>query len=211
MTVKFDRRPPKVVVFTGNMHRPSHSRALGAHLAHRLNEVLPVSVVRRDLVDAGRGLGSAFSREELSPTAGAVLAEIETADALIALTPTYKGSMTGLFKHMFDFVDPLALVDRPVLIGATGGGYRHALMVEHQLRPLFGFFSALTVPTSVYASDTEFIDGEPSDPLLLERAEQAVSQLAVLLSAQDGRRSQHDILAHSAANLASGGAAEPLD
>ena len=66
--------------------------------------------------------------------------------------PGLPGSFTGLFKHLFDFVGQYALVGTPVLVAATGGGERHALILEHQLRPLFGFFQALTLPIGVYAS-----------------------------------------------------------
>lgn len=108
---------------------------------------------------------------------------VEQADAPIVTTPVYKGSYAGLFKRLFDLINPLALVDRPVLIGATGGGQRHALVVEHQLRPRFGFYSVLTVPSAVYGSDSDFSDGKLVDPLVLARAEQAVDQFATLLSA----------------------------
>ncbi|MES0150899.1 FMN reductase, partial [Mesorhizobium sp. M0012] len=70
------------------------------------------------------------------------------------------------------------------LIGATGGGQRHALVVEHQLRPLFGFYSALTVPSAVYGSDSDFADGKLVDSLVLARAGQAVDQFVALLSAR---------------------------
>jgi FMN reductase len=84
-------------------------------------------------------------------------------------------------KHLFDFVAPASLHNKPVVVGATGGGHRHGLVVEHQLRPLFGFFCALTVPTSLYASDPEFGDGVPSDPAVIERIDLASAQLAALL------------------------------
>ena len=71
-------------------------------------------------------------------------------------SPVYRASFTGLFKHLFDFVGQYELVGKPVLLAATGGGERHALMIEHQLRPLFAFFQALTLPLGVYASDTDF-------------------------------------------------------
>lgn len=104
-----------------------------------------------DLVDAGRGLGAAFTRKELTP------------EALDVVAAVYNGSYAGLF----DLTNPLALVDRPVLIGATGGGQRHALVVEHQLRPPFGFYSALRVPSAVYGSDSDFADGKLLDPTVL--------------------------------------------
>ncbi|MER8407898.1 FMN reductase [Mesorhizobium sp. M1307] len=179
-----------IVVLSGNTHRPSKSRTLAHHLGEALRERLSVTVNFLDLVDAGRGLGAAFTRQELTPEALSVLGAVEQADALIVTTPVYNGSYAGLVKHLFDLIDPLALVDRPVLIGATGGGQRHALVVEHQLRPLFGFYSALTVPSAVYGSDSDFSDGKLTDPQVLARAGQAVDQFATLVSARQPKRQQ---------------------
>lgn len=184
MNQHFDSRPPRLVVFTGSTHRPSKSRALGAFLAGQLAARLAVENEHYDIIDAGPGLGAAFLRKDLSEEARHVLEAVENADALIAVTPVYKGSFTGLFKHLIDFVEPSTLLGKPVLIGATGGGHRHALIVEHQLRPLFGFFSASTVPTSIYASDSEFEDGRPADPALLKRVEVATEQFAALIEAR---------------------------
>jgi FMN reductase len=125
----------------------------------------------------GSGLASTV-RAELPDQAQAALAAIEEADALIVGAPIYKGSYSGLFKHLVDFIDPLALVGRPVALTATGGGRRHALAVEHQLRPLFGFFSALTLPTSLYASDEDFRDGFLVDGAIIARIEQLATEMA---------------------------------
>lgn len=173
---------PRVVAFTGSTRRPSKSRALAQAIGAAAQARAPLDITYYDVVDAGPGLGAAFSRGELSEDARKVVEAVEQADAIIAITPVYKGSYTGLFKHLIDFVDPNALSHKPVVIGATGGGHRHALIVEHQLRPLFGFFSALIVPTSVYASDHEFSEGEVVDPGVLGRIELAGSQLATLLA-----------------------------
>ncbi|MER9683591.1 FMN reductase [Mesorhizobium sp. M0184] len=184
MNFHVERLRQNIVVLSGNTHRPSKSRTLAHHLGEALRERLSVTVNFLDLVDAGRGLGAAFTRKELAPEALNVVTAVEQADALIVTTPVYNGSYAGLFKHLFDLIDPLALVDRPVLIGATGGGQRHALVVEHQLRPLFGFYSALTVPSAVYGSDSDFADGKLVDSLVLARAGQAVDQFVALLSAR---------------------------
>lgn len=172
---------PRIVAVAGNLHRPSRSRALAEALAAGVTRRTDATATVLDLIDAGPGLGAAFHRAELSPEALGAVEALEAADAVIAVSPVYKGSYTGLFKHLFDFLPPSALQGRPVLIGATGGGHRHALVVEHQLRPLFGFFSALVVPTTVYASDHEFVDRLPADPVLLARIDLAAAQLAALL------------------------------
>lgn len=189
---------PKIVAIAGNLHRPSRSRALAEALAASVARRVDAKATVLDLIDAGPGLGAAFHRGELSAAALGVVEALEAADAVIAVSPVYKGSYTGLFKHLFDFLPPSALQGRPVLIGATGGGHRHALVVEHQLRPLFGFFSALIVPTTVYASDGEFIDGLPADPVLTARIDLAAAQLAALLPRSHERREQEGEAIHRA-------------
>jgi FMN reductase len=181
MNQHFSKRPSRLVVLTGSTRRPSKSRSLGEFIAERVAQHAKVAIERYDLIDAGRGLGAAFTRDELDHDARQVIEAVEGADALIAISPVHKGSFSGLFKHLIDFVEPDALLGKPVLIGATGGGHRHALIVEHQLRPLFGFFSATTAATSVYASDSEFTDGQPTDPILLTRIDQAAQQFARLI------------------------------
>jgi len=178
-----------VVAISGSVNRPSKSLALAHAVAAATSRRIDLHLTSFDIIDAGPGLGAAFARSELSDDARRVVEAIEQADAIIAISPVYKGSYTGLFKHLFDFVSPNSLAGKPVLVGATGGGHRHGLVVEHQMRPLFGFFSALTVPTSVYLSEHEFENGEPSDASALERIDQAGAQLGALLAARRINRS----------------------
>jgi FMN reductase len=95
---------------------------------------------------------------------------------LIVATPVFRGSYTGMFKHFFDLIDQDALIDKPILLAASGGSQRHALMIDHQLRPLFSFFQARTLPLGVYATDADFKDGCIHDTCLLERARLAVER-----------------------------------
>jgi FMN reductase len=171
--------PFHLVAISGSTRRPSKSRLLAEIIARSVP--LPVRLALYDLADAGRGLGGAYTRDELPRSALDIVEAIEAADAIIVVTPVYQGSYPGLFKHLFDFVDPTALVNRPVLIAATGGGQRHALVVEHQLRPLFGFFAALTVPAAIYVGEDEFMDGRLACRNTVERLEVAAQQLAELL------------------------------
>jgi FMN reductase len=169
---------PRIVGFSGSPRRPSKTRSLVETVAAEVASRRQVRLDIYDLSDAGPGLGAALQRKDLTLPAARVINAIEQADALIVGTPIYKGAYTGLFKHVFDLVDPWALVGKPVVLTATGGGPRHALVVEHALRPLFGFFEALTVPTAVYASEDEFADGQLAAAGVLARVSTAAQQLA---------------------------------
>jgi FMN reductase len=175
---------PRLVGFSGSPRRPSKTRSLVERLAAEVALRQQVRLDIYDLSDAGPGLGAALQRKDLTLPAARIIDAIEQADALIIGTPVYKGAYTGLFKHAFDLVDPRALVGKPVLLTATGGGTRHALVVEHALRPLFGFFEALTVPTAVYASDADFVDGQLAEAGVLARVNTAAQQLANLIEAE---------------------------
>ncbi len=70
------------------------------------------------------------------------------ADGLIAVTPVFTGSYSGLFKSFFDVIDKDALAGRPVLVAATGGTARHSLVLDHAMRPLFAYLRAVVVPTA---------------------------------------------------------------
>jgi FMN reductase len=170
-----------VAGFAGTFSRPSKTRALVELVAARSAARLGATAASHDLTDLQPGLGQATTLADLDPHSGAIVASILSADVLVVGSPVYKGSYTGLFKHLFDLVDPAALAGKPVILTATGGGDKHALVIEHQLRPLFGFFETATVPTGIYASGADFVDGEPASPALLSRIDRAVEQLAPLV------------------------------
>ena len=174
--------PARIVAFSGNTHRPSRTRTLVEAVAAELSRLRPIDLKVYDLVDAGTGIAVA-GRSALPLPAARIVEGIESADALIVGSPVYKGSYAGLFKHLIDFVAPEALIGKPVVLTATGGGPRHALVVEHSLRPLFGFFSAQTAPTAVYAGDTEIADGRIADATVHARVAQAAAELARLIDA----------------------------
>jgi FMN reductase len=173
---------PRLVGLSANVQRPSKTRTLVEAVLREAAARSSVEGRIFDFVDAGPGLGAAWTRDQLPLPARRMVEAIEEADALIVGSPVYKGSYTGLFKHLFDLVDPGALADKPVAVVATGGGARHALVVEHGFRPLFGFFGALQVPTAVYASEADFSDGVLTADDVRARAAQAGGQLATLLA-----------------------------
>lgn len=167
----------RLVAFSGNARRPSRTRVLVEAVAAEVARHAPVDCRAYDLVDAGTGIGVA-SRSALPLPAARILEAIESADALIVGSPVYKGSYAGLFKHLIDFVDPAALAGKPVVLTATGGGARHALVVEHALRPLFAFFEARTMATAIYAGDAEIRDGAVVDAGVHQRIKSAAVELS---------------------------------
>ncbi|MEU9607516.1 FMN reductase [Streptomyces sp. NPDC048057] len=104
---------------------------------------------------------------------------VTEADGLIAVTPVFSASYSGLFKSFFDLIDPDALTGKPVLAGATGGTPRHSLVLEHALRPLFAYLRADVIPTAVYAASEDWGgNGDPLTDTLPTRITRAGRQLA---------------------------------
>ncbi|CDX15905.1 NADPH-dependent FMN reductase [Mesorhizobium sp. ORS 3324] len=167
-----------VVGISGNLTRPSKTKAFIGHIASEVAGRIGATPAVFDIEDLGQSLTQARRLSDLDPSARAILERLLAADVLVAGSPTFKGSYTGLFKHFFDLLDPTSLRGKPVILAATGGGERHSLIVEHQLRPLFGFFEALTMPTAIYASDKDFADGVLVSEAIQGRARQAVAEVA---------------------------------
>jgi len=174
-------RPLRVVAVSGGRQRPSKAAALAEHLLDLIADEFPCEQRLVELGQLAPQLAGAVWRSQLPDTVERELAAVEQADVLAVATPVYRGSYTGLFKHFFDFIHQDALIDKPVLLAATGGSERHALVIDHQLRPLFSFFQARTLPLGVYATDTDFIDYRLQNEALIERARLAVQRALPLV------------------------------
>ena len=167
----------RIAGLAGGLAAPSKTHALVDLVAGRAAARFDGIAATYSLADLQPDLGAAANIGDLGPLPRRILDTILGADLIVVGSPVYKGSYTGLFKHLFDLIEPEALRGKPVLLTATGGGDRHALVIEHQLRPLFGFFEAATLPTGIYASAADFRGGLPVAPALLERVDRAVEQL----------------------------------
>lgn len=172
----------RLVAVSGGMQQHSKSTVLAQHLLALIAQQLPCQTQLITLGPLATQLSSSMQRSQLPDAAQQALAAVEQADALVVATPVFRGSYTGMFKHFFDWIGQDALVDKPILLAATGGSQRHALMLEHQLRPLFGFFQARTLPLGVYATDSDFVHQHLHAAALLERASLAVQRALPLLA-----------------------------
>ena len=173
----------RIVVLSAGLGQPSSSRLLGDRLADAAaralragGEQVDVEVVElRELaVDLAHQLTTGFA----GPRLGAVLEQVAAADAVVAVTPVFNASYSGLFKMFVDALPVGTLDGVPVLLGATGGSVRHSLVVEHALRPLFAYLRATTTSTGVFAATADW--GSPGE--LDERVERAGRELAVLVA-----------------------------
>ncbi len=116
------------------------------------------------------------SRADASARVEEALRAIEGADLLIVGSPVYKGSYTGLLKHLIDLINYPALLGVPVCLLACGGTDRHTLVIEHQMRPLFGFFGAKTLPTGVFMTDKTIKDGWVEEAGCAARLDQLIAE-----------------------------------
>lgn len=105
---------------------------------------------------------------------------IAAADGIVAATPVFSASYSGLFKMFFDAIDPGSIEGTPVLLAATAGTPRHSLVIEHAMRPLFAYLRAVVVPTAVFAATEDF--GGDAD--LERRVHRAAGELAALVVAE---------------------------
>lgn len=170
----------RTVIVSGSASAPSKTLTLAHRILGAVASQVEVEPHVVDIAEIGSDLGRALSRGALSPAAERALLLVESAQILIAATPVYRGSYTGHFKHLFDLIEQDALVDVPVILAATGGGDKHCLVIEHQLRPLFAFLQAFAVPVGVYASHNDIQDGVISSELVRSRVALAVRQAAQL-------------------------------
>jgi FMN reductase len=177
-----------LAVVTAGLSVPSSTRLLADRLSaatvaaleargeSATSEVVELREHARDLADnLVTGFANANLRRAIETVTGA--------DALIAVTPVFAASYSGLFKTFFDVVDKDALAGRPVVLGATAGTARHSLVLEHAMRPLFAYLRAVAVPTAVFAATDDWAGAgtDGLDGALAQRVQRAAGELADLV------------------------------
>jgi FMN reductase len=183
-----------VVVISAGISVPSSTRiladALGTATARALSAVEPASSASGvethrgpsyDVIEL-RELAHLLTDNVLTGFPTGALADavrrVAEADAVIAVSPVYAGSYSGLFKMFFDVLEDGTLEGKPVLIAATAGTARHSLVLEFAMRPLFAHLRADVVPTSVFAASEDFGAGSVRGGSLSARIDRATRELA---------------------------------
>jgi FMN reductase len=173
-----------IVVLSAGLSVPSSTRiladALGASTRRALAAVAQDATV--DVIEL-RDLAHLITDNLLTGFPTGALAEavrrVAEADAVIAVTPVFAASYSGLFKSFVDVLDDDTLAGKPVLIAATAGTARHSLVLDFAMRPLFAYLRADVVPTGVFAASSDFGSGSTvAGGSLSTRIDRAASELA---------------------------------
>ena len=190
-----------IAVVTAGLGQPSSTRLLADRLAAAVDRHLGDAGIEPDievieLRDHAQDLTNNLLTGFPSPRLQAAIDVVLGADALIAVTPIFSASYSGLFKLFFDVIERDGLAGKATLIAATGGTPRHSLAVDHAVRPLFAYLNAAVVATGVYAAAEDWgSGGVTADGSLVERIDRAATELAAALIAPPAtaaRRSPDD-------------------
>jgi FMN reductase len=182
MNAPTEQEPFRLVVVSAGTSDPSSTRLLADRTAQRVvalaasaGHAVTVRVV--ELREISADVSTAMVSQLVTPQLDKAIAALAAADGIIAATPVYKAGPSGLFTSFFDVLDNDLLIAKPVVLAATAGTARHALVADDQMRPLFAYLRTMTVPTSLFAAPEDW-----SDPALNTRIDRAARELVLLMA-----------------------------
>lgn len=175
-----------LAVLSAGLGQPSSTRLLADQLSHAVVGSLgrhdsEARIEHVELREHAHDLANNLLTGFPSPALSEAIQTVVNADGLIAVTPTFTASYSGLFKTFFDVLDDGVLGGKPVLIAATAGTPRHALVLDHALRPLFTYLHAVVVPTAVFAAAEDWGAGDSAGDALVARIDRATTEFAALV------------------------------
>jgi FMN reductase len=180
----------RLAVVSAGLSQPSSTRMLAdklaaATLARLADDGIETTVEVIELRDIAKDVMNNMLTGFPSPRLESAIEAATGADGLIAVTPIFTASYSGLFKSFFDVLDNQSLTDMPVLIGATAGTARHSLALDFALRPMFTYLHAVVVPTAVFAASEDWGSGDRRVNTLPNRIDRAAGELAALVARSD--------------------------
>jgi FMN reductase len=182
--------PFRLVVVSAGTSDPSSTRLLADRIAERTATLaatgdaasdVTISVI--ELREIATDISTALVSQLITPKLQQAITALGEADGVIASTPVYKAGPSGLFTSFFDVLDNDLLIGVPAVLAATAGTARHALVADDQMRPMFAYLRAMTVPTSVFAAPEDW-----SDPALNKRIDRAAIELVLLMESGFARK-----------------------
>ncbi|MGH3504394.1 MAG: CE1759 family FMN reductase [Nocardioidaceae bacterium] len=174
-------QPWQLVVVSAGTSEPSSTQLLADRIAERVSERsrwrdCEASFQVIDLRELATQITTALVSQLVGPKLQAAVDALGQADGIIVSTPVYKAGPSGLLTSFFQALDNDLLIAKPVILAATAGTARHALVVDDQLRSMFAYMRTITAPTSLFASAEDW-----NDPTLAERIDRAAVELVLLM------------------------------
>jgi FMN reductase len=171
----------RLVMVTAGTSDPSSTRMLANRLTERTVALArehadDVTVSTVDLRELATDITTALTSQLITPKLQGAVDTLREADGIIAAAPVYKAGPSGLFTSFFQVLDNDLLIGKPVVLAATAGTARHALVADDQMRSLFAFLRTLAVPTSLFAAPEDW-----GDPALNKRIDRAARELVLLM------------------------------
>ena len=182
-----------VVVISGGLGTPSSSSLLGGQIGQNIATQLAAAGVQADVAiielrehagEITNNMLTGFAAPGLQKVIDAVVG----ADVLVAVTPVFTASVSGLFKSFLDILDPKSLSGKPVVLAATAGTQRHQLAIDYAMRPIFSYLRAQIMPTTVFAASEDF-GGQGLSGTLADRARRVAREVVLALSLSEGELS----------------------
>ena len=178
----------RLVVVSAGTGDPSSTRLLAdrtaehvAALAAKHGNTVTVSFI--ELRELAADVSTALVSQLITPKLQQAITALGDADGIIAATPVHKAGPSGLFASFFGILDNDLLIAKPVVLAATAGTARHALVADDQMRPLFAYLRTMTAPTSLFAAPEDW-----SDPALNKRIDRAAIELVLLMESGFARK-----------------------
>jgi FMN reductase len=181
MSSEQEARPYRLVVVSAGTSDPSSTRLLADRIAGRVMALAglrgrQVTVGVVDLRELATEIATALVSQLVGPKLTNAIAALRDADGIVASAPIYKAGASGLFTSFFHVLDNDLLIAKPVVLAATAGTARHALVVDEQMRSMFAYMRTMTVPTSLFAATEDW-----GDPALNKRIDRAALELVLLM------------------------------
>ena len=208
MSTPEEQQQFKLVVVSAGTGDPSSTRLLADRIAERAAALAAghgnaVTVSGIELRDITADISTSLTSQLITPRVQQAVTALAEADGIVAASPVYKAGPSGLFISFFHALDNDLIIAKPVVLAATAGTARHALVADDQMRPMFAYLRALTAPTSVFAAPEDW-----GDPALNKRIDRAALELVLLMESGFARKIKEEAWRSYQHSYGSAGGAE---